>query len=331
MASKQTSLFLASVMAGGLACSCTSTAATGQAIEAAAKPRIADGFSTDWANLTVDVRQLAPDVYLLHGSGGNTLALLGPDGTLLVDTEFAQVAPKLKAALGRLQAGPVRYVVSSHYHGDHTGGNGAFHADGAVIVGQENCRLKMMQSHYSAHWGRTTPPSPAADLPTLTYEKRLTLYLNGEDVELVHSGPAHTDGDSIVYFRRANVVHMGDVFVNDLYPYIDLSAKGTIDGYFPVIDEVLGRISESTQVVPGHGPLAKKTELKAYRDMLQTVRDRVAAAVAKGESLEEILASRPTREFDAQYATDRVDGDGFVAMVYQSLTGKRLDWHPPRN
>jgi len=124
---------------------------------------------------------------------------------------------------------------------------------------------------------------------------------------------------------------MGDVFVNNLYPYIDIGAKGTVDGYFPVIDEVLARIDDKTQVVPGHGPLATKRELKAYRDMIKTVRDRVVAGIAVGKSLEDILASEPTREFDAQYATDRVGGDGFVAMVYQSLTGKRMDWHPAKS
>jgi cyclase len=294
-------------------------------------PRIADGFSTDWEHLTIDVKELAPHVYLLHGSGGNTLASVGPDGTLLVDTEFEQVAPKLKAALTKMQAGQVKYVISSHYHGDHTGGNGAFHADEATIIGQDNCRLRMTESRYSALSQKTSPPAPMANWPTVTYEKKLTLYLNGEEIEAAHSQPAHTDGDTIVYFHHANVVHLGDVFVNNLYPFIDIAAKGNVDGYFPVIDEVLSRIDDKTQVVPGHGTLATKTQLKAYRDMIKTVRDRVATGVAKGMSLEEILATHPTREFDAQYATDRIGGPMFVGMVYQSLTGKRMDWHASKS
>jgi len=289
-------------------------------------PRVAGGFSTDWEHLTIETRQLAANVYLLHGSGGNTLALIGPDGKLLVDTEFAQAAPRLKEALDKLDAGKVRYVISTHYHGDHTGANAAFHEDGTTIIGQENCRLRMTQSRSSALTGTTSPPAPAASLPTITYDKELAVHLDGEDVEAVHPGPAHTDGDTIVYFRHANVVHVGDVFVNDLYPYIDLDAKGTVDGYLVVIDEVLARINDETRVIPGHGPVATKRELKAYRDMIQTVRDRVKASLAKGESLHEILASKPTREFDAQNATDRVDGDGFTTMVYESLTGSRVDW-----
>jgi len=294
-------------------------------------PRVADGFSTDWEHLTIDVRELAPHVYLLHGSGGNTLASIGPDGTLLVDSEFAQVAPKLKEALARLNAGNVKYVISSHYHVDHTGANAAFHEDGATIVGQENCRLRMTQSRANLITGKISPPAPSASWPTLTYEHRITLYMNGEEIEGTYKQPSHTDTDTIVYFHNANVVHMGDVFVNNLYPLIDIASNGTINGYFPVIDAVLARINDKTQVVPGHGPLATKRELKAYRDMLQTVRDRVAAAVAVGKTLEEIEASKPTREFDQQYATDRVDGIGFTATVYQSLTGKRMDWKRPIN
>jgi cyclase len=246
-------------------------------------PRVAGGFSTDWEHLTIETRQLAANVYLLHGSGGNTLALIGPDGKLLVDTEFAQAAPRLKEALDKLDAGKVRYVISTHYHGDHTGANAAFHEDGTTIIGQENCRLRMTQSRYSALTGTASPPAPAASLPTITYNKELAVHLDGEEMEAVHPGPAHTDGDTIVYFRHANVVHLGDVFVNDLYPYIDLDANGTVDGYLVVIDEVLARINDETRVIPGHGPVATKRELKAYRDMIQTVRDRVKASLAKAK------------------------------------------------
>jgi glyoxylase-like metal-dependent hydrolase (beta-lactamase superfamily II) len=305
-----------------LACGSMATAQT---------PRVADGFSMDWEHLTIEVRELAPHLYFLHGSGGNTVASIGPDGTLLVDTEFAQVAPKLKAALGKLGAGSVKYVISSHYHSDHTGANAAFHEDGATIIGQDNCRLRMTQSRVSALDGTTSPPAPVAGWPTLTYRDRITLYFNGEEIEGVYKQPSHTDTDTIVFFHNANVVHMGDVFVNNLYPLIDMGANGTVNGYLPVIDAVLARIDDKTQVVPGHGPIATKRELKAYRDMIQTVRDRVAAQVATGKSLEEIEASKPTREFDRQYATDRVDGISFTAIVYQSLTGKRMDWKRPAN
>jgi glyoxylase-like metal-dependent hydrolase (beta-lactamase superfamily II) len=301
------------------------------AVPACAQVRVADGFSTDWANLKIDSRELAPHLYLLHGSGGNTVASIGIDGALLVDPSFAQVAPKLKDALHEMGMAPVRYVIDTHYHSDHSGGNGAFAKYGAVVIAQENCRKRMTETLHSAFWGSTTLPSLTAELPTLTYDHRLTLEFNGEEVTLFHNQPSHTDGDTIVYFHKANVVHMGDIFVNNLFPYIDVGVGGRVDGYLPVIDEVLGMIDDKTQVVPGHGPVATRQQLRAYREMIQTVRDRVAAGVASGKTLEEIMATHPTREFDAKDATDRVDGDGFTAMVYQSLTGKRSDWHPGKS
>ena len=286
------------------------------------KPRVADGFSTDWDHLVMEKKELAPGLYFLHASGGNTVALTGSDGTLLVDGAFAQVAPLLKKTLVGMGAGDVKFVVNTHYHGDHSGANGALHKDGAVIVAQDNVRLRMASSQYSGMTHKTTPPAPMENWPEITYSKQMRIELDGEEVELVHDVPAHTDGDTIVYFKKANVVHLGDVFVNNLYPYIDLGVGGTVDGYFPAIDAVLARIDDKTIVVPGHGPLATKQELEAYRDMIQTVRDRVAKQIAAGKTLEQIKPMMLTAEFDKQYSTDRVDGDRFVSMVYGSLTAK---------
>jgi len=288
--------------------------------------KVATGFSTDWAHVQVDSQPLAPGVFLLHGSGGNVVALVGPEGALLVDDEFAPMGPKIKAKVAELGSGSVRYVINTHYHADHSGANGFFLREGAVVIAQENIRADLLVSHYSPHWKSHSPAIPEAEAPNLTFRDRLTLYFDGEEVVAFHNRPSHTTGDTVVYLRKANVVHLGDVFVNFLYPYIDVTGKGTIDGYMPVIDEVLALINDQTKVVPGHGPVATKAELKAYRDMLQTVRDRVAAGIAKGSSLEEIIATHPSAEFDQVWASDRVGPEDFTAMVYQSLTGKRLDW-----
>jgi len=290
--------------------------------------KIAGGFSMDWEHVTIEVRPLAPNVYFLHGSGGNTVALLGPEGALLVDTEFGPVAPKLKAALASLGAGPTRYVISTHFHSDHTGGNAFFRREGAVLIAQAQCRARLLEGEFSPYWGHFSPATPAEDAPTLTYENSLTLYFDGEEVTASHLQPSHTDGDTVVYFKKANVVHMGDIYINGLYPYVDTGAKGTIDGYFPVLDDVLSRTDAKTIVIAGHGPISNRAELQAYRDMLWTVRNRVAALLAQGKSLEEIIASRPSREYDDAWASDRVGPDGFAVMVYQSLTGRHLDWHP---
>lgn len=297
---------------------------------AAAPPwKVAGGFSMDFEHLKIEVRPLAPHVYFLHGSGGNTVALLGPEGTLLVDTEFAQVAPKLASALSSLGAGPTRYVISTHYHSDHTGGNAYFHKEGAVLIAQTQCRARLLEGQFSRYWNRVSPAIPEDEAPSLTYETSLTLRFDGEEVTASHLRPAHTDGDTVVYFKRANVVHLGDIYINGLYPFIDVASKGTIDGYFPVLDDVLSKIDDKTLVIPGHGPVSNRRELQAYRDMLWTVRNRVAALVGQGKTLEEIIASRPSREFDEAWASDRVGPEGVAAMIYQSLTGLRLDWHPP--
>jgi cyclase len=290
--------------------------------------KVDDGFPTDWPTVQVKVTQLTSHLYLLHGSGSNTVASIGPDGTLLVDSEFAPVAPKLKLALDALGAKPVRVVIDTHYHPDHSGGNGAFSRDGAIVVAQENTRARLLASQYSYYWGRANNPPPPESLPTMTFDRALTLHFNGEEIKLIHNRPAHTDTDAIVYFRSSNVVLMGDLFLMGLYPYIDIQARGTIDGYFPALDEVLDMIDDKTKVVPGHGPVADRAQLKAYRDMLKTVRDRVAGQVSQGASLEQIIASHPSQEFDDAWASNRVGPEGFVAMIYQSLTGKRFEWQP---
>lgn len=285
--------------------------------------KTATGFSTDWAQVAFEVIPLAPRVFFLHGSGGNIVALTGPDGTLLVDDEFAPLAEKLQAKLTELGAGPVRYVINTHYHTDHTGSNPAFLRAGACIIAQEDCRAAMLVGHFSPHWNTFSPAIPEADTPHLTFRDRLVLHFDGEEIIATHKCPAHTAGDTVVYFKNANVVHLGDVYINGLYPYIDLADHGTIDGYFPVIDEVLAQINDHTRVIPGHGPVATKGELQAYRDMLWTIRQRVAEGITEGKSLAAIVAGNPSREFDRDWASDRVGPEAVTTMIYQSLAGAK--------
>ncbi|MDE1161249.1 MAG: MBL fold metallo-hydrolase [Acidobacteriaceae bacterium] len=288
--------------------------------------KVSTGFSTDWQHLTETVTPLAPGVSLLHASGGNTLVLTGTDGTLLVDTSFPQVAPVLQAKLKEMGVTPVKYVIDTHYHGDHSGAAGPFHLAGATLIAQDNARARLANPQKNPQ--RTQAAAPADRIPDLTYSHDMHLYFDGEVIELQHLVPAHTDGDSIVYLEHANVVHLGDVFINGMFPYIDVNGGGNIDGYFPVIDAVLARCNAQTKVIPGHGDVTDKARLRFYRDMLKTVRDRIAAEVAKGATLEQIIASHPSQEFDKEWASNRITPADFAAMVYQSLTGKRMDWKP---
>jgi glyoxylase-like metal-dependent hydrolase (beta-lactamase superfamily II) len=282
--------------------------------------KIAGGFSTDWKHVTIEKIQLAPHITFLHGSGGNVVVSTGPDGILMVDCEFTQMSGKLMTAIARLEPGPVRFLIDTHFHGDHTGGNADFAKTGTIVVAQENVLLRMSAPQHS-YFGNTVPPAPPEARPMITFGQSMKIRFNGEDVLLFHESPAHTDGDTVVYFPKSNVVHMGDLYINGLYPIIDLSVGGTIDGYFPIIDRTLRMINDETKVIPGHGPVATKKELQAYRDMLEVIRNRVQKMLAEGKTLPQIQAAHPSQEYDADWASDRVGPDQVVKMIYEGLVG----------
>ncbi len=284
--------------------------------------KVAGGFSTDWANVKMEVTPLADHVYYLHGSGGNMCVSIGPDGILLVDCEFAEVADKIKAAIAQLQPGPVRFLIDTHWHIDHAGANAAFAKDGAVIIAQDNVRTRLSTQQGPGYFGNTPAISPPAAWPMITYDKAMTLHFNGEDIQLINDGVAHTDGDTVVYFPKSNIVHLGDIYINGLYPIIDLSSRGRIQGYFPIIDHVLSLINDQTKVIPGHGPIGTKADLQAYRDMLATIKDRVQRMILEGKTLDQVIAANPSKDFDAAWASDRVGPKAIAKMIYESLTGK---------
>ncbi len=280
--------------------------------------KVASGFSMDWPSVQMEQTRLADHLYYLHGSGANMCVSTGPDGIVLVDCEFTQMSDKIKAAIAQLQPGPVRFLIDTHFHMDHSGGNADFARDGTVIIGQDHVRDRLSHPPVS-FFGGAPPPAPPQAMPLITYDRSMTLHCNGEDVLLFNEGVAHTDTDTVVYFPKSNVVHMGDIYINGLYPIIDVHARGTIEGYFPIIDRVLGMINDDTKVIPGHGPVATKRELQFYRDMLATLRDRVKSMIAEGKTLAEITAANPSREFDADWASDRVGPEAVTKMIYESL------------
>ncbi|WP_167854936.1 MBL fold metallo-hydrolase [Mangrovimicrobium sediminis] len=283
--------------------------------------KVAGGFSFDWPSVEIDVHPLSDTLYFMHGSGGNMLLSAGADGLLLVDNEFPEIHGKILNAIEGVQPGPVEFVLNTHFHGDHTGSNSLLAQDGALILAQDNSRQRMTRAQTNLFFGSTTPPAPAQALPVVTFPESMNLYFNGERIEFFYVSPAHTDGDAVAWFTGSNVVHMGDIYINGLYPIIDLAGGGSIDGYFPALDAVLARIDDATRVVPGHGPVGDKRALQAYRDMLWDIRNRVQAMIDAGRDIDAILAANPSRDYDELWASDRVGPDDVVLMIYYSLTG----------
>ncbi len=270
----------------------------------------------------VTAQQLAPRVYALFGSGGNMGLLVGDDGAVLIDDQYAPLSDKIKAAIAKLTDKPVRFILNTHLHGDHTGGNEAFGKSGAVIVAHDNVRKRLSTAQFSQRFNRTTPPSPYAALPVVTFAEDLTLHLDGDSIRVVHVPPAHTDGDAFVYFAKANVVHMGDTFTNGSYPFVDVSSGGTIDGYLTAADRVLAVANDQTKIIPGHGPVASKADLQEFRRVVGTIRDRIATMVKQGKSLTEVAAAKPTAEWDATWGKGFMTPDVFLDIVYNDLKSR---------
>jgi glyoxylase-like metal-dependent hydrolase (beta-lactamase superfamily II) len=256
---------------------------------------------------------------MMTGSGGNLGVSVGDDGVFLIDSQFAALTPKIQAAIAKLGAKPVRFMLNTHWHFDHTGGNENLGKAGAVIVAQENVRKRLSSEGFIAFLGMKTQPSPAIALPIVTFTRDASFHLNGEDIRASHAPNAHTDGDTVVHFTKSNVTHMGDTFFNGLYPFIDTSSGGSVAGVLAAVDRELKTAGDNTKIIPGHGPLGTKADLKAYRDMLAAVSGRVAAQVKQGKKLEEVVASKPTAQFDAKWGKGFLAPDKFVEMLYGNL------------
>ena len=270
---------------------------------------------------TVQIRTtpLGKGVYMLQGSGGNIGLATGSDAAFLVDDQYAQLSAKILAAVKAITDKPVRFLVNTHWHGDHTGGNENLAGAGVVIVAHDNVRARMSVDNFSAAFNRTTPASPKAALPLITFSETVAFHLNDEDIHVVHVQPAHTDGDAIIHFTRANVLHMGDVFFNGNYPFIDLSTGGSFEGVIGAVNAALRYVNDSTKIIPGHGALATRADLVNYRDVLSKIRDRVAALIQQGKTKEQVIAAKPSAEWDATWGTGFMKPDVFLGIVYDSM------------
>ncbi len=270
---------------------------------------------------TVQVRTtpLARGVYMLQGAGGNIGLSVGDDAAFVVDDQFAPLTPKILAAIAALTPKPVRFVVNTHWHFDHTGGNENLGKAGAVIVAHDNVRRRMSTEQFIQALNRREPAAPKGALPVVTFTDAVTFHINGDSVTATKMPPAHTDGDAVVHFVKANVVHMGDVFHNAGLPFVDRSSGGSINGVISTADVVLGIANAETKIIPGHGPLADRARLKAWRDALFASRDRVRAEIAAGKTIEQVLAANLT----AAYAKDWPGGhERFVRTLFEELSGR---------
>lgn len=259
-------------------------------------------------------------LYILKGVGGNIGVCMGKDGLFMIDDQFAPLGDKIKAALEKLGGSVPKYLVNTHWHGDHTGGNEYFHDAGALIIAHENVRKRKSTDQLMRAFGNNVPASPEAAWPKITFTDDMSLHFNGEDILLVHVHNAHTDGDALVYFPKSNVIHLGDTYFQATYPFIDVSSGGTLDGMIRSANRVLFMINDETVVIPGHGNLSNRTELIAYRDMLQTISNRMKQALAAGMSVEEIKAAKLTAEFNERWGQGWMEPDTFVDILYTDLS-----------
>ncbi len=273
----------------------------------------------DFSKVEVTSEKIAEGVYMLKGAGGNIGLSVGADTAFLIDDQYAPLTPKVKAAVAALTSKPVRFVLNTHWHGDHTGGNKDLGESGTLIVAHENVRKRMSTDQFIEAFGMKEPAADPAALPVVTFTDAVTFHLNGDEIYAFHVAPAHTDGDSVVQFRKANVLHGGDTFFNGMYPFIDLSSGGSVNGMIAAADRMLALAGEGTKIIPGHGPLGTKADLKAYRDMLATSRDRVAALVKAGQTLEQVTAAKPTADLDAKWGQGFIKPDPWVSILYKDL------------
>ena len=273
----------------------------------------------DFSKVEIKAQKLNDTTWMLTGAGGNIGLSAGPDAVFVIDDQFAPLAPKIRAAIAAITPRPVQFVMNTHFHFDHTGGNEAMGRDGALIVAHDNVRRRMGSDQLISFIGAQQPASPKVALPVVTVAGSLSFHINGDEVHAFHVPGAHTDGDLIVHFRQSDIVHMGDVYFNGFYPFIDFGSGGTADGMIAAVDRVLALATEKTQIIPGHGPLASKGDLQAYRDLLATVTQRIKKLRSEGRSDAQIRAAKPAADFDAQYGGGFIKPEQFVQMMLGAI------------
>lgn len=255
-------------------------------------------------------------VYMLMGQGGNIGLSVGDDGIFMIDDQFAPLSKKIKDAISKISNKPLKFVINTHWHFDHTGGNENFGKDGAVIVSHNNVRKRMSKEGFIKAFNKTIPASPKVALPVITFNDEIKFHFNDEEIEVLHQENAHTDGDSIIFFKSSNVVHTGDIYFNGFYPFIDSSSEGSIDGVIKSVNYIISRTNDQTKIIPGHGKLSNKKELIAYRDTVVTLRDRMVKLIKEGKTLDEVLAMKPNADLDDTWGKGFLNPETFLKILY---------------
>jgi len=271
------------------------------------------------ATAKINVTKLRGDITVLEGSGGNITVYTGREGTVLVDAGITASRPQITEALAKLSPDPINHLINTHWHFDHTDGNEWLHSFGAEITAHENTRKHLSVSTRVEDWNFTFPPAPAGALPTKLVTTGETLHLNGTTLALKCYSPSHTDSDISVEFKEADILHVADTFWNGHYPFIDYSTGGSIDGMIRAAEANVARVTDETIVIPGHGPIGNKSQLIEFRDMLISVRDKVSTLKKEGKSLEEVVAAKPTADYDAKWGGFVIDGNFFIRLVYAGV------------
>jgi len=297
-----------------------------------AAPAVAQ--DADPSKVKLGVSEVTKGISVIEGvegfAGGNVGVSVGSDGVFIIDDELSMMSTKLLAALHKLSKQPVRFVIDTHWHSDHAGGNPALASAGAVILAHDNVRQRLSAAQLVDEAKKKPGAKPGEGLPVVTFAEDVTLHLNGDTVHVFHVPPAHTDGDVVVHFTQANVIHTGDLFVIPGYPFVDLASGGNFEGFIGAADRILAVANKDTRIIPGHGKVVGRAELEAWRAMLEQVRVRVAKLIADGKTLEQAIASKPTADLDAKVSPNFIKPDGIVEAAYKSLSASQHKGPPPK-
>jgi glyoxylase-like metal-dependent hydrolase (beta-lactamase superfamily II) len=280
--------------------------------------------NNDFSKVQIKVTKVAGNVYMLQGAGGNIGASVGDDGIVVVDDQYAPLADRIQTALKGITDKPVRFVINTHYHEDHTGGNSYFQKQ-APIIAHDNVRKRLESGGTAGNGGSVkfdAKPAPKDALPIITFDHDVTVHLNGEDIRALYFPAGHTDGDSVIFFPKSNVVHMGDDFVTYGFPFIDVDSGGSIDGMIDGVEKVIGQVPADVKIIPGHGPVSSMTDVRAYLDMLKATREVVAKAIQGGQTLDQMKQAKLLDPWK-KYSGQMINSDTFIETIYNSLTGQK--------